>query len=106
MVKDIKENEFNDLMQEKDKLIIIDCFAQWCMPCKMFAPILENISEENPDVVFAKLDIDENEEVVTKYSIEAVPTILFIKNGNVINQEIGVRSQSEMIELINKYKDK
>ena len=103
MVKVIEKNSYEKLINEKDKLIIIDCFAQWCMPCKMFAPVLEKVSEEYQDIVFAKLDIDDNQEIVEKYSIEAVPTILFIKNGNVINQEIGVRSEREMIELIEKY---
>lgn len=104
MIKILDENSFNEILNEKDKLIIIDFFAQWCMPCKMLAPILEIVSEKYSEIEFYKVDIDLNEELVTKYEIDSVPTLIFIKNGIVINQEIGVRSEREFDELITRYK--
>ncbi|MBE5821550.1 MAG: thioredoxin [Clostridiales bacterium] len=104
MIKIIDKNEFDELLNKKDKLIIIDFFAQWCMPCKMLAPVIETVSEKYADVEFYKVDIDLNEELVSKYEIEGVPTLIFIKDGKLINQEVGYRSESELNMLIEKYK--
>lgn len=103
MLKHIEKEDNNKIIEETDKLIVLDFFAQWCMPCKMFSPIFEKLGEKYPQIDFYKIDIDENRELVTEYSIESVPTIIFIKNGRVVNQEIGVRSEKEMDNLINKY---
>ena len=106
VIKELDKKSFEELLEKKDKLIIIDFFAKWCMPCKMFSPIFEKISQQYTEVEFGKIDIDLNEEIVSKYSIEGVPTIVFIKNGILINQEIGFRSENEMQDLINKYNNK
>ena len=103
MIKMLDNSNFESVIGQKDKLIIIDFFAQWCMPCKMFSPVFDKVSEQHTEVEFYKLDIDLNEEFVNRYQIDSVPTILFIRNGIVIDQEIGTLSEKEMNDLIQKH---
>lgn len=68
-----------------DKLIVIDFFAMWCGPCKMIAPKYEELSKENTNVIFLKVDVDDNEEIAVKYEISSMPTFVFIKNNQVVS---------------------
>lgn len=104
MIKILDKNSFEEILNVKNKLIIIDFFADWCMPCKMLGPVYEEVSNIYTDIEFCKINIDLNEEIVSKYEIDSVPTLLFIKNGVVINQEIGFRNENELKELVEKYK--
>ncbi len=104
MIKHTNEVDFNKDIIENNKLVIIDFFATWCMPCKMLAPIFEDVSNKYSDLDFFKIDIDQNPTLVQKFNIDSVPTIIFIKNGKVINQEIGVRSESELSKIIDELK--
>lgn len=67
-----------------NKLVVIDFHAVWCGPCKRIAPAIEAMSKRNADVVFLKVDVDENSEASEKYGIEAMPTFKFVKNGKVV----------------------
>ena len=69
--------------------IIVDCFAEWCGPCKRFAPEFHNMANEFPHVAFCSLDVDELTEVVMELSVRSVPTFLFIRNGKVQHQIVG-----------------
>lgn len=104
MIKHTNENDFNKDVIENNKLVIIDFFATWCMPCKMLAPIFEEVADKYTDVDFFKIDIDQNPNLVQQFGIDSVPTLIFIKDGKVVNQEIGVRSSSELTQIIDKLK--
>lgn len=84
------------------KLVVIDFSATWCGPCKMIAPLYHELSEmpENQDIVFLKVDVDENSETAMKYSVSAMPTFLFIKEGEVIERLMGANpgKLQEMLE--------
>mmetsp|Transcript_13073 Transcript_13073/g.18507 ORF Transcript_13073/g.18507 Transcript_13073/m.18507 type:complete len:179 (-) Transcript_13073:199-735(-) len=71
------------------KLVVIDFSATWCGPCKMIAPLFEEMANEMPNVVFVKVDVDENPETAAKYSVSAMPTFVFIKNGEVVERLMG-----------------
>ena len=79
--------------------VILDFYGTWCMPCKMLAPVLEKIVQEN-DVKLAKVDVDENEELIKKYRIMSVPTIKIFKNGEEVGMFVGVVSEAKILELI------
>ena len=79
--------------------VILDFYGTWCMPCKMLAPVLEKIANEH-DVKLAKVDVDENEELIKKYKIMSVPTIKIFKDGEEIGMFVGVTSESKILELI------
>lgn len=95
-----EENFEKEVLQAKNK-VIVDFFADWCGPCKMMAPIIEEIAEETDEsVMVGKINIDENQNLATKYSIMSIPTILVIKNGEVEKRFVGVTSKNEIMEAI------
>jgi len=78
-----------ELTDAGDKLVVIDFFAEWCGPCKVIAPVIQKWSEEQTDVVYLKVDVDENEESSGAYEVEAMPTFIFVKNGKKVDSVVG-----------------
>ena len=76
-------------------VVIVDFYADWCGPCKVTEPILEELSEKMKDVKFVKVDVDANQELSVKYSIFSIPTFLIVKDGNVKNQIVGAHSKED-----------
>lgn len=86
-----------------DKLVVVDFWAEWCGPCKMIGPIIEQIGEEYKDkVVVGKVDVDNNDEATSKYGIRNIPTVLFIKNGKVVDKVVGAGAKTLFTEKIDK----
>jgi len=78
-------------------LVVIDCWAAWCMPCRMLGPIVEDLAGElKGKVVFGKLDVDENRDSALAYGIRSIPTLLIFKNGQLIDQMVGVSPKEEL----------
>ena len=98
MVKEIKENEFEDVIKEGK--VLVDCFANWCGPCKMLSPIIDSLSEEFSDTKFYKLDVDNAPETSMKYGIMSIPTLLLFKDGKLENTTVGLRSKEELEEFL------
>lgn len=92
MVKITDENY--ESVVKSDKLVIIDFYADWCLPCKTLAMTLENIEKDNSNITIGKVDVDEAIETSKLHSIRNVPTLLFIKNGEVITKKTGSIPQS------------
>ena len=87
-----------------DKLVVIDFWAEWCGPCKMVGPIIEQLDEEYSDkAVVGKVDVDNNDEATTKYSIRNIPTTIFIKNGEIVDKVVGAGSKKVFADKIEKY---
>ena len=83
--------------------VVVDFWATWCGPCKMIAPIIEELSNEyDGKVKIGKLDVDENQQVAIKYGVRSIPTVLFFKGGNVIDTVIGAVPKSVFVEKITK----
>ena len=100
MALQITDATINEVLQT-DKLVVIDFWAEWCGPCKMVGPIIDQISEEYKDkVVVGKLDVDNNDETTSKYGIRNIPTILFIKNGEVVDKMVGAGAKNLFTEKI------
>lgn len=85
------------------KLVVIDFSATWCGPCKQIAPFFKELSEELTDVVFVKVDVDENPATAAKYSVSAMPTFLFIKGGEVVDRLMGA-NPARLQELVNQHR--
>ncbi|XP_069692817.1 thioredoxin-2 isoform X2 [Periplaneta americana] len=102
LVKDT--NEFGTKLSEADSaLIVVDFFAQWCGPCKLIAPKIEELATEYPDVIFLKVDVDECEDIAAEYEITAMPTFVFIKNKKKVDAFSG--ANADMVkQYITKYK--
>jgi thioredoxin 1 len=102
MVIELTSANFDSYLNESNKLIIIDFWAEWCGPCRLIAPIIKELSEEYGDkAIFGKVDVDQEVELATKYGIRNIPTVLFIKNGKIIDKIVGALPKSKFVEKIN-----
>ncbi|GJL81681.1 MAG: thioredoxin [marine bacterium B5-7] len=97
----ISDDTFEEEVLKSDKPVLIDYWAEWCGPCKMIAPVLEEIADEYADrVTVAKLNIDENPETPPKYGIRGIPTLMLFKDGNVEATKVGAVSKSQLTAFI------
>ncbi len=95
------DNNFEDEVLKSGETTLIDFYADWCGPCKMMSPIIDEIAEEMAGKVkVGKVNIDENMMLAEKYSIMSIPTILVIKNGNVSSKFIGVTDKDKILEVL------
>lgn len=99
-----KNDSFQQEVLDYNGIVLVDFYADWCGPCKVVAPILEEISESMKDVKFVKVNVDENQELAAKYSVFSIPTFLIFKNGDVKNQFVGAHSKEGFEEEIEKAK--
>jgi len=100
MIVDINNDNFEKEVLNYEGVVIVDFYGTWCMPCKMLAPILEKVSNEH-NIKLAKVDIDENIEIVKQIKIMSVPTLKIFKNGQEINASIGVINEEKLLSLLN-----
>lgn len=98
MVKEILSDEFKTVINEGK--VVVDFFATWCGPCKMLSPVMDEISNELSDINFYKVDVDKNEDIAREYGIMSIPTIIIFENGKVVNTLVGLRSKTELKEVI------
>ncbi len=85
---------------ESDKPVLIDFYATWCGPCKMIAPFVEEIANENPDIKVGKIDVDEEGALATAFGIVSIPTLVVVKGGEVVNKAVGYRSKDQILKLL------
>lgn len=101
MVASITDDNFQDMIKSSDKLILVDFWAGWCNPCKALAPALEEASNDLEEkIVVYKVNIDENPISPDKYGVRGIPTIIFFKNGEVVDRQVGVLPKTKLYEKI------
>jgi thioredoxin 1 len=97
----LTDAEFENQVIKSDKPILVDYWAEWCGPCKMIAPVLEEVAEELSDkVLIGKLNVDENSQTPPKYVIRGIPTLMLFKNGEAVGTQVGAVSKSDLIKFI------
>lgn len=99
MVEEITDQTIAEKI-EKEQKVVVDCYADWCGPCRMLSPVIEALAKQYSDISFCKLNIDDNEETAMKYSIMSIPTLLIFESGELKNTVVGLRSKSELEEII------
>ncbi len=96
----VTDASFEDDVVNAGKPVLLDFWAQWCGPCKMIGPVLEEISNERDDIVIAKMDIDENPETPTRFGVRSIPTILIFKDGEPIATTMGAKPKAQLASWI------
>ena len=93
-----KEN-FDKVVNQNKALI--DFWAPWCMPCQMLTPVLEELSEDKPDLVIAKVNVDEEPDLAIKFGINSIPCLMLFENGNLVNKSLGYMDKETLIKKLN-----
>ncbi len=96
----VTEASFDQLVKQSAKPIVLDFWAPWCGPCRMMDPVFAEVSIERPDIVFGKVNVDEQPKLAQKYDIQAIPTLLVIVNGKVVKTNVGVISKGALLQLL------
>ncbi|MGV7220769.1 MAG: thioredoxin TrxA [Nitrospinales bacterium] len=97
----MSDGAFDEEVLKSEKPALVDFWAEWCQPCKVLAPTIEELANEFAGkIVVGKLNVDDNPETATKYGIRGIPTLLLFKNGEVAQQMVGVKSKADIKKLI------
>jgi thioredoxin 1 len=101
MAIEVTDANFEEIVLQSDKPAIVDFWAEWCGPCRMVSPIVEEISQEyDGKVVVTKLDVDNNPETSGKFGIRNIPTVLFFKNGEIVDKQVGAVPKKKYLEKL------
>lgn len=100
MILNVTKENFDKEVLQAEGTVLVDFWASWCSPCRMIAPAVEKISEEHPDVKVCKVNIDDEQELAIKYGVMSIPTLMVVKNGEVVNTAVGLRPKEEIEELL------
>lgn len=104
MALELTDSNFDDLVLKSDKPVIVDFWAVWCGPCRIIGPIVQEIGEEYSDqVLVGKVDVDHNPDVARRYSIRNIPTLLFFKNGEVVDKQVGSVPKAVLVKKLEQY---
>lgn len=100
MVNQFNEENFEKEVLKSGETVLVDFYADWCGPCKMMSPVIDQMAEENGDVKFGKINVDENPDLAERYNIMSIPTIMVFKAGNPVKTFIGVTPKDQILDAI------
>lgn len=96
----VNKANFQTEIKASERVVLLDFYADWCGPCRMVAPIIEEIAEERSDILVGKVNVDETPELAMQFGIISIPTIIVMKNGEAVNKIVGARPKSEILSLL------
>ena len=99
-VLEITKNNFEEEVLKSEKTVLVDFYADWCGPCKMLSPIVDEIAKENEEIKVCRINVDKEEDLAVKYGIMSIPTLVAIKNGEEVERKVGVIGKDEILEML------
>ena len=99
-VLNITKEDFENEVLKSEKVVLLDFFATWCGPCRMVAPVLEEIAEENENIKVVKIDVDQEPGLAQKFGVTSIPLLVVIKDGEVVNQSLGAKPKDQILSMI------
>lgn len=96
----INRESFEKIIAQDGKTVLVDFWATWCGPCRMIAPVLEEVAKERPDVTVCKVDVDEERELALEYGVSSIPTLLVFRDGKLVNQSIGAIPKERILAML------
>lgn len=99
----LKVNKSNfEEIKNSEKPVLLDFYADWCGPCRMVSPVIDEIAEERDDIVVGKVNVDEEEELAGQFGVFSIPTLVVLKGGKVVNQSTGAKPKAQILALVEK----
>lgn len=96
----ITNENFESEVLRSDKPVLVDFWAKWCGPCQMLLPVIEKLSSEVKDAKICKIDVDENSELAEKFGVMSIPTLMVVKDGNVVSKSVGLKPENEILKML------
>ena len=98
VLKVTKDNYYE--VKNSDKTVLLDFYADWCGPCRMVGPIVDEIAQECPDILVGKINVDEEQELASAFGVMSIPTLVVMRNGEVVNKSMGAKPKAAIMALI------
>ena len=96
----VNKNNFQEIVMNSDKPVLLDFWASWCGPCRMVSPILDEIAGEREDIKVCKVNVDEEPELAAQYGVMSIPTLMVVKNGEVVKKSAGARPKAQILAML------
>ena len=95
----VNANNFSEI-EQSEKVVLLDFYADWCGPCRMVGPVIEEIAKEHPEILVGKINVDEEEALSARFSVMSIPTLVVMKGGKVVRQVAGARPKAQILSLL------
>lgn len=99
-VINVNKNNFKEEVMSSSKPVLLDFWATWCGPCRMVSPIVDEIASERPDIKVCKINVDEQQELASAFSIMSIPTLVVMKEGKIVEQALGARPKEMILQML------
>lgn len=99
-VMNITKNNFQEEVINSEKPVLLDFWAEWCGPCRMMSPVVDEIAEERSDIKVGKINVDAQQELAAKFGIMSIPTLVVMKEGKIVNQSVGAGPKSRILAML------
>ncbi len=98
-VLSISKNNFDEV-KNSSKIVLLDFYADWCGPCRMVSPIVDEIAEENPQYLVGKINVDNEPELAQQFGVSSIPMLAVMKNGEIVNKSVGARPKAQILAML------
>ena len=100
MVQVITKDNFDSLVLNSDRPVLLDFWAEWCGPCRMLTPVVHELAEENPQILVGKVNVDEEMDLARQFGISSIPTVIAFRNGAVVAQSVGAQPKEKLLAMV------